>query len=159
MYFLQITIEYFQKIYTYGPAIPHCLRSNPEGYRLMDQMITDHCSDVIMIAMASQITGVSIVCSTVCSGADLRKHQSFASLALVRGIHRRPVDFPHKGSVTRKIFLFDDVIMFMIMLKQSKIRPYAYNKAHSVCGQMFSIGRGPGWLFDFRHSNNLPISP
>ena len=36
-------------------------------------------SDVIMIAVTSQITGVSIVYSTVCSGADQRKHQSSAS--------------------------------------------------------------------------------
>ena len=58
----------------------------------------------IMGAMASQITGVSIVCSAVCSGADGRKHQSFASLAFVRLIHRWPVDSPHKGPVTRKMF-------------------------------------------------------
>ena len=37
-----------------------------------------------MSAMASQITGVSIVCSTVCSGANQRKHQSSASLVFVR---------------------------------------------------------------------------
>ena len=42
-----------------------------------------HYSDVIMSAMASQITGVSIVCSAVCSGADQRKYQSSASLAFV----------------------------------------------------------------------------
>ena len=41
-----------------------------------------------MSAMASQITGVSIVCSTVCSGADQRKHQSCASLAFVRRSHQ-----------------------------------------------------------------------
>ena len=64
-----------------------------------------------MSAMASQITGVTIVYSTVCSGADQRKHQSFASLAFVRGIHRSPVNSPHKGPVTRKMFLFDDGIM------------------------------------------------
>ena len=52
-----------------------------------------------MSAMASQITGVSIVCWTVWSGADQRKHQSSASLAFVRGIHRWPVDSPHKGPV------------------------------------------------------------
>ena len=51
-------------------------------------------NDIIMSAMASQITGVSIVCSTVCSGADQRKHQSSASLAFVRGIHQWPVAFP-----------------------------------------------------------------
>ena len=67
-----------------------------------------------MSAIASQITGVSIVYSTVCSGADQRKHQSSASLAFVRGIHRWPVDSPHKGPVTRKIFPFDDVIMLWI---------------------------------------------
>ena len=40
-----------------------------------------HYNDVIMSAMANQITGVSIVYSTACSGADQRKHQSSASLA------------------------------------------------------------------------------
>ena len=56
-----------------------------------------HYSDVIMSVMASQITGVSIVCSTICSDTDLRKHQSSASLAFVMGIHWWPVDSPHKG--------------------------------------------------------------
>ena len=41
-----------------------------------------HYSDVIISAMVSQITGVSMVFSTVCSGADKRKHQSSASLPL-----------------------------------------------------------------------------
>ena len=50
--------------------------------------------DVIMSAIASQITSVSIVYSTVCSDADQRKHQSFASLAFVWGIHRWLVDSP-----------------------------------------------------------------
>ena len=45
-----------------------------------------HYSDVIMSMMASQITGVSIVYSTVLSGADQRKHQSSTSLAVVRGM-------------------------------------------------------------------------
>ena len=43
--------------------------------------------------------------------SDQRKHQSSASLALVRGIHRGPVNSPHKWLVTRKMFPFDDVIM------------------------------------------------
>ena len=64
-----------------------------------------------MSAMASQITGVSIVCSTVCLCANQRKHQSSASLTFARGIHRWPVDSPHKGPVTRKMFPFDDVII------------------------------------------------
>ena len=64
-----------------------------------------------MSVMASQITGVSIICSTVCSGADQRKHRSSASLAFVKGIHQRPMDSFHKGPVTRKMFPFDDNIM------------------------------------------------
>ena len=64
-----------------------------------------------MGTMASQITSLTIVYSIVCLGADQRKHQSSASLAFVLGIHRWPVNFPHKGPVTRKMFPFDDVIM------------------------------------------------
>ena len=71
-----------------------------------------HCNDVIMGAVASQITSLTIVYSSVYSGADQRKHQSSASLAFVRGIHRSPVNAPHKGPVTRrKMFPFGDVIM------------------------------------------------
>ena len=64
----------------------------------------NHHSDVTMSAMASQNTGVSIVYSTVCSGVDQRKHQSSASLAFERGIHRWLVNSPHKGPQRRKCF-------------------------------------------------------
>ena len=64
-----------------------------------------------MSAIASQITSLMIVYSFVYSDADQRKHQSSASLAFVRGIHRGPVNSPHKWPVTRKMFPFDDVIM------------------------------------------------
>ena len=70
-----------------------------------------HYNDVTMKAMASRISGVSIVDSTVGSGADQRNHQSPASLAFVRLIHRWPMNPPHKGPVTRETFSFDDVIM------------------------------------------------
>ena len=63
-----------------------------------------HYSDVIMGTMASQITSLTIVYSTVYSGADQIKHQSSASLAFVRGIHRWWVNSPHKWPVTRKMF-------------------------------------------------------
>ena len=67
--------------------------------------------DVIMSAMASQITSLTIVYSIVYSCGYQRKHQSSASLAFVGGIHRWPVNSPHKGPVTRKMFPLDDVIM------------------------------------------------
>ena len=62
--------------------------------------------------MVSQITSLKIVYSTVYSGPDQRKHQSSASLAFVRGIHRSPVNSPNKGPVTWKMFPFDDVIIY-----------------------------------------------
>ena len=64
-----------------------------------------------MTRMASQITSLAIVYSTVYSGADQSKHQSSASLAFVWEIHRGPVNFPHKWPVTQKMFPFDDIIM------------------------------------------------
>ena len=71
----------------------------------------DHYSDVIMGVMASQMTSLTSVYSTVYSGADQRKHQSSASLAFVRG----PVtgEFPAQmASNSRKMFPFDDVNHF-----------------------------------------------
>ena len=96
-------------------------QSNPDGspWLVVDVMghpwptgmdITIHYNHV-MSAMPSQITSLKIVYSTFYSGADQRKHQSSASLAFVQGIHRSPVNSPHKWPVTRKMFPFDDVIM------------------------------------------------
>ena len=78
-----------------------------------------HYSDVIMGPMASQITSLTIVYSTVYSDADQRKHQSSGSLARVRGIHRWSVNSPHKWPVTRKMCPFDDVIMFPVSVPQA----------------------------------------
>ena len=64
-----------------------------------------------MGSMASQVTSLTIVYLAVYSGADQRKHLSSDSLAFVKGIHRGPVNSPHKGPVKQKFFPFDDVIM------------------------------------------------
>ena len=64
-----------------------------------------------MSEIASQITSLTTVYSIVYSDADQRKHQSSESLAFMRGIHRGPVNSPHKWPVTRKMFPFDNVIM------------------------------------------------
>ena len=58
-----------------------------------------HYNDVIMSTMAYQITGLTIVYSVVYLSADQRKHLSSASLAFVRGIHRRPVNSHTKGQL------------------------------------------------------------
>ena len=89
----------------------HPLLCGKTSYRKVFEAARSHYSDVIMGTIASQITSLTIVYSTIYSDADQRKYQSSASLAFVRGIHRRPVNSPHKWPVTRNMFTFDDVIM------------------------------------------------
>ena len=91
-----------------------------------------HYNDVIMGAMVSKITGLTIVYSTVYSGADQRKHQSSASLAYVRGNHQWPVNVPHKWPVTRKMFPFDDVIMTKTNLTTTKHQTCAYFEGYTA---------------------------
>ena len=73
-----------------------------------------------MGAMASQIISLTIVYTTVYSGSDQRKYKSSASLAFVRGIHRWPLNSPHKGPVTRKMSPFDDVIVIYNLIEFTK---------------------------------------
>ena len=98
-----------------------------------------------MSTMAFQITSHTIVISTVYSGADQRKYQSFASLAFVRVIHRWPVNSLYKRPVTRKMFPFDDVIMYWQQLfRRVQIGLYVtlsmllLNKLHCI---MWLFGR------------------
>ena len=70
-----------------------------------------HYCDVKMGTMVSHITSLTIVYWTIYSDADQRKHQRSASLTFVRGIHRGPLNFPHKWLVTRTVFPVDHVIM------------------------------------------------
>ena len=63
-----------------------------------------HYDDVIMTTMASQITSLKVVYSTIYSDADQRKHQSSASLAFVWGIHRDRWIPRTKGQLRGKCF-------------------------------------------------------
>ena len=85
---------------------------------------TWHYNDVIMSAMVSQITSLTIIYSTVYSVADQRKHQSPASRAFVRGVHRWSANSPQKGPVTRKMFPFDDVIMIGSKILRSYVTEF-----------------------------------
>ena len=60
--------------------------------------------------MASHITGVSIVCLTLCLDAD-QKNVNAGITGLLKGRSTDNRDSPLKGPVTRKMFPFDDVIM------------------------------------------------
>ena len=86
-------------------CLPHYSLVTPYGVKHF------HCGDAIMSTMASQIISLSIVCSTVCSGADQRKTSKLRVTGLCVGNSPEPVNSPHKGPVTRKMFPFDDVIM------------------------------------------------
>ena len=61
-------------------------------------------TDVTMGAMAFQITSLTIVCSTVYSGANQRKYQSSTSLDFVRGIYQSPVNSPQRASNAETIW-------------------------------------------------------
>ena len=104
-----------------------------------------------MGTMASQITSLVNVYSTVYSVADQRKHQISASLAFVRRIHRGPVNSPHKWTVTRKMFPFDDVIMAMHnfvtemctaidLLQNICNAPFPYPTMHNFVTEMCPCG-------------------
>ena len=102
--------------------------------------ILTHHSDVIMSGVTSEITGVLIVYSTVFPSADQRKHQSSASLAFVKGIHRWEVNSPHNGPVTWKMLPFCDVIMkisneyYFTVFRDDKLvlvyRPKQFSRNH-----------------------------
>ena len=111
-----------------GPWINSGLTESPlklwHGYLTRATAITRttilvHYYDVIMTTMASRLTSLMVVYSTVYSDADQSKHQSSASLAFVGGIHRGPVNSPHKWPVTRKMSPFDDVIMTLCCIQVS----------------------------------------
>ena len=105
------TTCWYQTSYLKGPVL---YEENLE--RIFLQKAIFHYDDFIMGTIASQITSLAIVYSIVYSSAHQGKHQSSASLAFVLGIHRGPVNSPHKWPVTRKMFPFDDVIMLSVYL-------------------------------------------
>ena len=82
------------------------------------------------------VSNHQITYSTVYSGTDQRKHQSFASLAFVRIIQRWPVNSPLKLPVTRKMFPIDDVIMVGGVIRRLSVDS----------PQGLSLSRTCGWL-------------
>ena len=125
--------------YHIGPSGHDIVENHPPTGRWYISRDTCHYNDVIMGAMASQITSLTIVHSTVYSGVDQRKHELSASLALVRGSHRWPVNSPYKWPVTRKMFPFGDVIMLQPNLFIT--RPIIYQ---SVTYNVITISAGNG---------------
>ena len=75
-------------------------------------------------------------------GRRSKKHQSCAPLASVWGIHRGPMNSPHKWPITRKMFPFDDVIMY-------PYRPMCAKAASGFSAKMFNVTDRD--LTEFRH--------
>ena len=86
------TVVKMFSIYLHDPHL------GPECFHLGQR---SHYTDVTKSTMESQITGVSIVCSTVCSGVDQRK------LAFVSGI----TGDSQRANNAEFFFPFDEVIM------------------------------------------------
>ena len=99
-----------------------------------------HYSNFIMGAMASQITSLTIVYSTVHSGADQRKHQSSASLAFYAENSPVTSEFPAQMASNAETFPFDDVIM------SNKIR---------ILPTVIKVS--PDYFLSFRWENNSGI--
>ena len=93
-----------------------------------------------MGTIESQITSLTIICSILYWDADQRKHQSSASLAFVRRIHRGPVNSQHKWPVTRKMFPFDDVIMDI--MKAMEVLQWQASKFNEVMFSPLTLPRG-----------------
>ena len=88
----------------------------------------------------------------------LRKHQNSASLAFVRGIHRGPLNSPHKWPVTRKTLPFDDVIMMIIGPHKTTTYHLPIEKPHEIWRKVAMLYRRLifGWA---RMGNNIIILP
>ena len=103
----------------------------------------NHYSDVIMTTMASQITSLTVVCATVYSDADQRKHQSSASLAFVWGIHR---DRGTKGQLRGKCFH----LMTSSCLNHSPSLCDCHSLSLPITVKRFS--RNNLWVFSYKSS-------
>ena len=109
------------------------MTSNPDYTPLVD-IIQGHFhksryNDVIMTTIASQITSLTVVYSTVYSDADQRKHQSSASLAFVWGIHRDRWIPRTKGQLRGKCFHLMTSSCFELLLDCS-----LWLNVNVVCG-------------------------
>ena len=81
-----------------------------------------------MGAIASQITSLTIVYSTVYLDADQRNIEAPRHWPLCGDFP----DSPHKWPVTRNIFLFDDVIMFVCVHRANPTHTYTGKSVYFI---------------------------
>ena len=98
-----------------------------------------------MGAMTSHITSLTIVYSSVYSGADKKKHQSSASLAFARGIHRSPLKSRTNGQRRGKCFHLMTSSCFTLTQGEMFNWNTTLNNLHWQMCQSYSI------RIEFRH--------
>ena len=112
------TLYGFNKHIIYFTQLLMNMHEESLGYKLGDHchaaMLSDlYYCDAIMGAVASQITSLPHDCllNRLFRRRSMNTSKLRVTCLCVRGIHRGPVNSPHKCPVTRKIFPFDDVII------------------------------------------------
>ena len=125
--------------------IAHFLGSsaNHKPMSVLATLFRLRCHYVTLSAMASQITSLTIVYLSVYSGAGQRKHQSSASLAFVRGIHRWLVHSPHKWPVKRKMAPFDDVMIVLFLSCVLSCMGYVWYSLGEMSHHITMTGNNP----------------
>ena len=84
---------------------------NPPSWNIRTRSLLMYYNDVIMDAIKSQITSLIIVCSTVYSDGDQRKHLKLRVTGLCAGNSPATGEFSAQMASKAEIFPFDDVIM------------------------------------------------
>ena len=102
----ELSTMHYEEFWRNQPAV-HIL---PVGNSIIPSVALQY-NGVIISALASQITASRLFTQPFIQAQIKEYIKSSASVAFVRGIHRWPVNSPHKGPVTRNMFPFDGVIM------------------------------------------------
>ena len=138
----EFSLSYWGFYFCVG-GVPPIMKMDTNVCRSTFRARSIHYNDVTMSAMASQITSITLVYPTLYSRHRSKKT---SSLAFERGNHRWPVNSPHKGPVTRKMFPFDDVIMWYYTLW--------FTGRGDISLHLVSPLNGFSWYLIFADANN-----
>ena len=79
------------------PSRPVNYHIRTHGFVNIHRIFSDKCTQFVTVTPQWATWRTPTVYPTACSWAHGKKHQSSALLAFVRGIHRWPLESPHKG--------------------------------------------------------------
>ena len=134
--FCLISADFTNMIQGFRHWDSHVIQRNILENTKYKEMWLVHYNDVIMSAMASQITSFYDCFLHRLFGRRSKKTSSSASLAFVRGIHRSPMNSPNKGPV-RPMFPLDDVIMLRLLAFNHQNQGVTSARSQTIyCGQI-----------------------